>query len=395
MRASCALVLILIAGACACGVPRATHAPSSPPVATVRLAEPTPPPARADALTILLGGDVELARATGRRLLQDPSYDPFSTLRPMLSRADVRFVNLEGPLSDQHGETMSPRNSLIFTGPPSGADALARAPITVVSTANNHAWDYGRSALLETIAELDRVGVAHAGTGATLDAAFAPTVVVSRGWRVGLVAVTDVFNFGPLERSAARAYIAGADSKAVADAIAAARAQKADIVIVSVHGGDEYVDQPPARTRALLHAFVDAGADVVVGHHPHVVQGVEWHSGKPIFYSLGNALMQMHRDHEWTGFGLFARVTFSRDGTSPASPERGRNLGSPARVQACPHRILGLKAIPLAQDPDAGPLERHFFGHLRTLQRLIGPTAALVEDPDADGCGELVPAGKP
>jgi poly-gamma-glutamate synthesis protein (capsule biosynthesis protein) len=210
-------------------------------------------------------------------------------------------------------------------------------------------------------------------------------MVVAQGWRVGLVAVTDVFNFGPLEQSAARGYIARADAKAVADAVAAARAQKADVVIVSVHGGEEYADQPPARTRALLHAFVDAGADVVVGHHPHVVQGVEWYSGRPIFYSLGNALMQMHRDHEWTGFGLFARVTFSRD---------GRNLGWAPRVEACPHRIRGLQAIPLAQDPNAVPLERLFFGHLRTLQRLIGPTAALVQDPDPDGCGQLPPAEK-
>jgi poly-gamma-glutamate synthesis protein (capsule biosynthesis protein) len=299
----------------------------------------------------------------------------------MLARADVRFVNLEGPLSDQHGETMSPRNSLIFTGPPSGADALARALITVVSTANNHAWDYGRSALLETIAELDRVGVAHAGTGATLDAAWAPTVVEARGWRVGLVAVTDVFNFGPLEQSAASGYIARADAQAVAHSIAVARARGADVVVVSVHGGDEYIDQPQARTRALYHALADAGADLVVGHHPHVVQGVEWYAGKPIFYSLGNVLMQMHRDHEWTGFGLFMRVTLSHD--------------APPRVEACPHRIRGLSAIPLAQDPNAGPLERLFFGHLRTLQSLIGPTAALVQDPDSDGCGQLAPAAKP
>src|ERR1019366_5105437 len=134
------------------------------------------------------------------------------------------------------------------------------------------------------------------------------------------------------------------------------------------------MDQPLVRARTLLHSYVDAGADLVVGHHPHVVQGVEWYAGKPIFYSLGNTLMQMHSAHPWTGFGLFARITLARD--------------TPTKVEACPHRILGLAAIPLAQDPDAAPLERMFFAHLRDLQRLIGPGAARVSDPGADGCGE-------
>jgi poly-gamma-glutamate synthesis protein (capsule biosynthesis protein) len=324
---------------------------------------------------------VELARATGRRLLRDPSYDPFSTLRSFLSRADVRFVNLEGPLSEQNGETMSPRNSLIFTGPPSGADALARASISVVSTANNHAWDYGRDGLLQTLANLDRVGIAHAGSGATHDAAAAPAFVESRGWRVAFVAVTDVFNFGPLAAHKARDYVASADPAAVARSIASAREHGADVVVVSHHGGDEYADQPMARARELLHGYIDAGADIVVGHHPHVVQGVEWYAGKPIFYSLGNVLMQMHSLHPWTGFGFFARVTFRHDTDAPRA----------VQVEACPHRILGLAAIPLDDDPQATALEGVFFAHLREVDSWFGKTAARVGPAGADGCRALSP----
>jgi poly-gamma-glutamate capsule biosynthesis protein CapA/YwtB (metallophosphatase superfamily) len=328
-------------------------------------------------VTLLLGGDVELARATGRRLLRDPTYDPFATLHAFLARADLRFVNLEGPLSDQRGETMSPSNQLIFTGPPSGADALARAHVDVVSTANNHAWDYGRLALLETLALLDRAGVAHAGTGATLDAALSPALVEAGGWRVAFIAVTDVFNFGPLAAHEAHAHVASADPAAVSRSIAAARARGADVVVVSHHGGDEYVDQPLARARSLLHAYVDAGADLVVAHHPHVVQGVEWYAGRPVFYSLGNVLMQMHSSHPWTGFGLFARVTFEADG--------------PARVEACPHRILGLAAIPLADDPQAPALQAAFFAHLREVDAWLGESATRVGPPTTDGCRALVP----
>jgi poly-gamma-glutamate synthesis protein (capsule biosynthesis protein) len=373
--------------ACA-GAPPAALSPVAPSTASTATVAPAPqatastaplpaPPAPSPALTVLLGGDVELARATGRKLLADPSYDPFATLRSFFARADVRFVNLEGPLSDQHGVTMSPTNPLIFTGPPSGAEALARAGISVVSTANNHAWDYGRAALLETLANLDRAGVAHAGTGATLAAAWAPALVQAGGWRIGFVAVTDVFNFGPLVEHEARDYLARAEPQAVARAIAAARAAGADVVVVSHHGGDEYADQPLARTRSLFHAYVDAGADLVVGHHPHVVQGVEWYAGKPVLYSLGNVLMQMHSAHPWTGFGFFARVTFTRDGST--------------KLEACPHRILGLAAIPLAEDPHAAALEGVFFAHLREVDSWLGGGAARVGEAGSDGCAELTP----
>ena len=204
---------VLRLGGVACGLEarpatslaRARLAVTATPAASA--AAPPEGPTLAPSLTLLLGGDVELARATGQRLLHDPAYDPFATLRRELASADVRFVNLEGPLSDQGGETMSRRNPLVFTGPPSGADALARAGVTVVSTANNHAWDYGRPALLETIASLDRVHVAHAGTGPDPTSAYAPAIVEAKGWRVALLAVMDVFNFGPLIDHPARQLI--------------------------------------------------------------------------------------------------------------------------------------------------------------------------------------------
>ena len=311
-------------------------------------------------------------------LLRDPAHDPFRTIAPLLATADIRFVNLEGPLSDQHGETMSPNNMLVFTGPPAGADALARAHVDVVSTANNHAWDYGREALLETIANLDRAGVAHAGTGPTRDDAYRAAIVERNGWKIAFVAVTDVFNFGPLEGHAADGFLARADPPRIAAAIVDARGRGADVVVVSQHGGDEYQDAPLARTRAILHAAVDAGADVVVGHHPHVVQGIEWYRGHPILYSLGNLLMQMHSSHEWTGFGYLARFTFTR--------------GAPPSLEACPYRILGLDAIPLAADPHAELLERVFFAHLAEVDTWLGKTVSIGA-PGEGGCAEVKPAG--
>ena len=119
-------------------------------------------------------GRVNFGRECGQAILANPTYDPFQFVEPLWRDSDITFVNLESQLSDQKGETQSPKNRLIFTGPPGGADVLARAGIDVVSTANNHAWDYGRSALFETLDNLARAGVANVGTGKTFDAAYAP-----------------------------------------------------------------------------------------------------------------------------------------------------------------------------------------------------------------------------
>jgi poly-gamma-glutamate synthesis protein (capsule biosynthesis protein) len=148
-------------------------------------------------------------------------------------------------------------------------------------------------------------------------------------------------------------------------------------VLVSFHGGDEYNDAPLARARALLHVAIDAGADAVLGHHPHVVQGIEWYKGRPILYSMGNLLMQMHRDHPWTGYGYFARITL----------ERG---AAPSKLEACPFRIVGLVPRPFAGDPARKALEAVFFAHLREVSAQVSTRRLEIAAPSEDGCAEVV-----
>ncbi len=102
-------------------------------------------------LVFVAGGDLNFGRECGQAILSDPKYDPFASIAPLWESADFRFANLESQLSDQGGETQSPRNRLIFTGPPGGAGVLASARVDLVSTANNHAWDYGKAAFFETL----------------------------------------------------------------------------------------------------------------------------------------------------------------------------------------------------------------------------------------------------
>ncbi len=383
-------MVIALLGACRDEQARDTPPPSSASTSTITVAPPAStepaaplPPPRRERLTLLAGGDVSYARLVGRMLLEQPDRRFFPKLTPWLSSADLRFANLEGPLSEQKGEVQSPGLPLVFTGPPIGADALAREGFDIVSTANNHAWDYGKRALIETLDNLDRVGVRHVGTGRDRAEAYRPTLVEKDGFRLAFLAVTDIWNQGQLSRHEGAEYVAEADEQRLAAAVRALREDPSvDAVAVSHHGGSEYMDEPLQRTQRILRAAIDAGADVVIGHHPHVTQGVEWRNGRPILYSLGNLLMRMHREHPWTELGFLARIVFHR--------------GTPVTVEACPYRIFGVEVLPLAADPHRDLYERRFYDHLRVISKRVGGTE--IGPVGDDGCAKLSPlpdAAKP
>ncbi len=261
----------------------------------------------------MMVGDINLGRQLGKQLVAGKKDFPFLYVRNELSGADITFGNLESQISDQKGQTEGSSN-YVFTGPPQGADELANAGFDVVSTANNHAWDYGLRAMRETLANLKRVGVASAGTGENIEEAYQPAIIERNGWRVAFLAVTGIFN-SPFETSPARDHVAWADPVVVSLRIKELRRQGVDVIVVSYHGGVEYSGDPTDETRSFVHSCVDAGADVVVGHHPHVTQGVEFYKGKPIFFSLGNFVFKQF--DPWTDRGLAIRMTF-RD-TGPPS----------------------------------------------------------------------------
>jgi len=318
---------------------------------------------------------VNLGRACGQRILADSAYEPFHGIARVWDDADVRFVNLESPLSEQHGETQSPHHNLVFTGPPAGADALARAHVDLVSTANNHAWDYAQRGLFETLANLDRVGIAHAGTADDEAQAYRPAFVRASGLTLALFAVTQVWNLGVFSEEQARHHVAWADGSRLRTAIAEARAS-ADFVVVSYHGGEEYIDAPLLRTRTFVREMLNAGADAVIGHHPHVLQGVGWLERRPIFYSLGNLVFDGRSDLPWTRASFIAKLRFRR--------------GMPLEVRACPYVIEGYEPTALApNDPRAQTL----LGHLSNASTATG--GLLIGEPDERGCVPLSPSPGP
>jgi poly-gamma-glutamate capsule biosynthesis protein CapA/YwtB (metallophosphatase superfamily) len=345
----------------------------APSAATGLLAHVADPkPAKAKRLVIVAGGDVNFGRECGQAILANPGYDPFQFIEPLWRDADLTFVNLESQLSDQKGETQSPRNRLIFTGPPGGAEVLAHAGIDIVSTANNHAWDYGRSALFETLDNLARAGVRKAGTGKTFDDAYAPAVLNAGGFSVAVFAVTHVWNQGTFAEHDGRNHVAWARLNLLRNALKKARAEH-DVVLFSYHGGAEYIDAPPDPTRHFIESVMETGfVDALIGHHPHVPQGVGWYKKRPIYYSLGNFVFAGHDWAPRTRVGYLARLEIGED----------RSLVA----RACPYVIEGHVPKPIGpQDPRSGELR----SYLRSISTSTGGTR--IGEPDALGCWELGP----
>jgi len=265
-------------------------------------------PRHAEARLIAFG-DVNLGRTVGKMILKGDTLLPFQKLAGMLASYDVVFANLESPLSDQNGETESPGSNYVFTGPPAGAWSLKRGGVSVVSTANNHALDYGRRGLAETLMNLDSAGVRHAGSGLTTRETYAPVLFTVEGLRLALFACTDIMNFHPRGWDTV---VARADTARLFPLIRKWR-DSVDFVILSYHGGEEYANAPTARTRWFSRAAAGSGVDVFLGHHPHVPFGIVRDSGCVIAHSLGNCVFQQPSNF-WTRHGIALEVRLVVDG---------------------------------------------------------------------------------
>ncbi|TLY52910.1 MAG: CapA family protein, partial [Gemmatimonadetes bacterium] len=219
---------------------------------------------------------------------------------------------LESPIAPD--SSADPDSGAVFTAPPAAAAALARAGFDIVSTANNHAWDAGRPAAEETMRQLTRAGVRFVGSGFGRDMAEQPVILERHGWRVAFFAITRAWNPAPYTfyKHAGADWIAWGDTTWISPAIRAIKTSgRADLIVVSVHGGREYADSAPDYHRELLYELVDAGADLVLAHHPHVLQPVVWYKHKPIVQSLGNFVFM--QNDPWTRLSAILRVVVTRD----------------------------------------------------------------------------------
>ncbi|MFM9922209.1 CapA family protein [Variovorax sp. H27-G14] len=265
-------------------------------------AEGTPATPLATTGVVAWGGDVNLSRRQHYRLHELGGAQKMLCDIAALREADLRIVNLECVVATagEQGVDKDETAPYYYRARPEMLAVLTEAGIGMVATANNHSGDYGPDALMEQQGLLDAAGIAHAGTGRTLEAALRPALRRAGGVRVALFSLdaTQPRFAASAERPGA-AWLPLNDPAAwhatLAPRIEAAR-READVVLVAVHWGDNLETEPSAAEIAVGHAIVDAGADAVLGTSAHVLQGIEVYRGRPILHDAGDLLFDSVRD---------------------------------------------------------------------------------------------------
>ncbi len=240
-----------------------------------------------DIITIAAVGDMMFG-ASSQGIMEEQGYDyPFATTRHILQAADLTIGNLETPLTNQ-GEPITTKEFLFRNPPEKVAPALQRAGFDIVTLANNHTLDYGSQGLLDTMQALEQRSIRYHGAGINSTEARKPVIFeLSNGQKAAFLAYSCTFpeEFWATSKSAGTAFC---HEQHVRSDVAMLAEQKMDIIVVSFHWGAERVQELRPYQPLLAHAAIDAGADLVIGHHPHILQAAEYYRDSLILYSLGN-----------------------------------------------------------------------------------------------------------
>ena len=263
------LVLCIFAGvmSCAHGTKKTT-APEQPEIITTEA--PTTAPSRSLTITAVgdctLGTDISFNKSTSLNAYADKYGTEYflSKVKSIFAEDDLTIVNFEGTLSER-GTRVD--NLFAFRGDPSYVDVLTSASVEAANLANNHTLDYGIDALNDTRMYIENAGIL------TCRGKDNVTVTEINGIKVGLVGIN---------------YLNDIMRTELEDAIAAAKSKGAELIILSIHWGEEKRIEPTAEQKEVARRAIDCGADVVLGAHPHVLEGIEKYKGRYILYSMGN-----------------------------------------------------------------------------------------------------------
>jgi poly-gamma-glutamate capsule biosynthesis protein CapA/YwtB (metallophosphatase superfamily) len=302
-------------------------------------------------VTLAFAGDIQFEDQLRPRL-DDPAA-ALSPIRSQLSAADLTIANLETSITTRgHAEP----KAYTFRAPASALDAVAAAGIDVVSMANNHGVDFGPQGLADTLAAVEDAPLGVVGIGHDADHAFAPHVTTIRGTSVAVIGAT-AFN-----DPTARNYPAGQDRAGVAVAVDPAQLtqvvknarRRYDVVVVYLHWGTEGMQCPDSDQRELARELADAGADVVIGSHAHVLLGAGRLDQTYVGYGLGNFVWRNRRSVARTTTGV---LTLTMDGHTVAAAEL-----APA--------MIGADGLPHFADGDQAREMRRDFASLRACTDL-------------------------
>ncbi len=286
-----------------------------------RKAFPTPTPEKDR--TIVFTGDIMLSRGIDfyMRKYGDFRY-PLLKVADFLNAADIAFGNLEGPISDS-GKNQGSLYS--FRADPRAVEGLKLAGLDVLSLANNHILDWGREALEDTLKLLRINGIEPVGAGANYAQANDPVALRAGEAKIAFFAYTNLYPRS-FEATESRAGVSSFEPEIIKKKIFDTRSY-ADIIVVSLHWGEEYAKIPNAFQKQFARELIDAGADFVIGHHPHVIQKHERYKNGWIFYSLGNFVFDQGFSEE-TMLGSAVKVTVRNRKIDEVEPIEIRMNGS-------------------------------------------------------------------
>lgn len=255
-------------------------------------------------------GDIMFS-GTVETLLKDKGYDyPFMFVKEYLQGADITLANLETPISER-GEPED--KTYAYRTSPKAIPHLVESGIDVLNLANNHILDYGLQGMLDTFDRLDQAGLKRIGAGRDVEEAYAPVIIEKNGIQIAF------FGFSQVVPEVW--WKADKDHPGVAEtynyirpveAIESVRNQ-VDLIVVTAHWGGENVDIPDDRQTEMAHRYIDAGADLVIGGHPHVLQSIENYKDKWIAYSLGNFIFTTN-EKPLTWETVILEASCSKDG---------------------------------------------------------------------------------
>lgn len=207
--------------------------------------------------------------------------------------ADIAMVNLESPVTVRGTKQVKP---FTFRMNPSFIPAIVKAGISIVNLANNHIFDFGEEGLFDTIDHLDSAGLIHIGAGRNHEEAHRGVILETRGRRVGFLGYYGGSEAPPA--IAGKPGVAKRELSLIRRDIARLK-ENAEFVVVNFHWGKEKESYPADDQVAFARAVIDAGANAIIGHHPHVLQGIEWYNEGIIVYSLGNFVFGGNSRHTY------------------------------------------------------------------------------------------------
>jgi len=253
---------------------------------------------------VLFVGDIMLARSVGFYIQN--GNDPFKYVKDKFAEYDVIVGNLETTIANPKLAYQASKQ-YTFNAPLESVNILKKAGFTALSLANNHTMDYGPNALIDQIKNLETESIATFGAGRNIEEAFKPSYLLVQDTRIAFIGVNDIENWitDAKEDAPGSAFF---NETRIKTAIAEAK-KSADLIVVVPHWGYEYFTEHNENQEKFGKLFIDAGADLVIGSHPHVIQDSQTYKGKMIYYSLGNFVFDLMQGIPNATTGLMVEFT--------------------------------------------------------------------------------------